>query len=193
MADYATVDQIRARLDITGTTYDAVLADLATAASRWVDRYCRLPADAFAVATDSTRYYSQDDIDRDGILHLRAPLAQVTQIVNGDGTTLTSSQYRLLPRNRIGPAWAVETIGGTTWSFSDLDSEIQVTGRWGYSVTPPNPVVEATAMLAAWMFKRYQGALQDRFPSPDLGEMIYSEAMPKQVRALLETYQWLTV
>ena len=44
-------------------------------------------------------------------------------------------------------------------------------------------------MLSGWLFKRYQAALQDAAFSPELGQLTYSEAMPKQVRALLDPFR----
>ena len=193
MADYASASQVKSRLDITGSDYDTVLGELVTAASRWVDRYCRLPEDAFAVDSDSTRYYDEGAVV-DDMLYLDAPLAQVTSVVNGDGTTLSSSSYWLWPRNRSGePAWGIRLKSTERWLFSDVDSEIAVTGRFGYSTTAPSAVVEATAALAAWLFKRYQAAMSDGTANFELGQLVYSDAMPKQVRAMLETFQRLTV
>ena len=48
-------------------------------------------------------------------------------------------------------------------------------------------------MLAGWMFKRYQAALQDNAASPELGQILYGEAMPKQVMALLSPFRNGTV
>ena len=52
------------------------------------------------------------------------------------------------------------------------------------SVAPPN-VMEAATMWSAYLVKRYQAALQDATANQDLGQLVYSEAIPKQVLALL--------
>ena len=185
MADYCTVTQVKTRLDISSAGYDSLLGELATAASRWVDRYCRLPVDGFAQATSATRYY-EDDAVIGSTLILDVPVISVSSIVNGNGATVAASSYRLLPRNEA-PYWRIRLLSGYSWLWT-TDGEIQVTGLWGYSTTAPEPVQEATAMLAAWMFKRYQSALQDATVNVDLGELTYSESIPKQVRALLQPY-----
>ena len=64
-----------------------------------------------------------------------------------------------------------------------------VTGVWGWSSAAPAPVKEAAIMLAGWMFKRYQAALQDNAASPDLGQLVYGEAIPRQVLALLAPFR----
>ena len=43
-------------------------------------------------------------------------------------------------------------------------------------------------MFAGWMFKRYQAALSDATVNFDLGELTYSQAVPKQVIALLDPF-----
>ena len=61
-----------------------------------------------------------------------------------------------------------------------------VTGAGAGRPPPPAPVREAAIMLTCWMFKRYQAAYrQDNAAVPELGQILYGEAMPKQVVALL--------
>jgi hypothetical protein len=50
-------------------------------------------------------------------------------------------------------------------------------------------VKEATVMLAAWLYKRYQAGLQDAANNVEIGQMMYSERMPKQVVALLAPFR----
>ena len=44
-------------------------------------------------------------------------------------------------------------------------------------------------MLAAWLYKRYQAGLQDAANNVEIGQMMYSERMPKQVVALLAPFR----
>ena len=185
MADYCSIERVKLRLDITSTSYDVLLNELIGSASRWVDRYCRLPEDGFAQGSTASRYYSEEDVSGQ-TLHLDMPLLTLSSITNGNGVAVTSGQYRLLPRNDA-PYWRVLLLTGYAWQWS-TDGEIEVAGVWGYSTAVPSPVQEATAMLAGWTFKRYQAALQDATVNVELGEISYSEAIPKQVRALLQPY-----
>lgn len=195
MADYCTVAQVKGagRLNITDTTYDTQLGELIAAASRWIDRYCAdgLP-NAFSVAADSTRYFERANIDG-GALYLDAPLLAVTTITNGDGTAVASG-YRLQPRN--GPYYTrIEMLStGPGWSVGSEES-VEVVGKWGIALTAalPAPIAEACAMLAGWMFKRWQMALADATANQDLGSVVYGESMPKQVIALLEPYRLLGI
>lgn len=189
MADYCTAAQVKTagRLNITGTSYDTELAALVTAASRWIDRSTWQLDNAFAASGTSSRYYRGDAVER-ARLWLDAPILTVSTLTNGDGATIDSGDYWLMPRNN-GYFWYIDlksTASG--WTFT-TDGEITVAGTWGFSTTVPDPIREATAMLAGWMFKRYQAALQDNAASPELGQLVYGEAIPKQVLALIAPYK----
>jgi hypothetical protein len=187
--DYCSLADVKAngRLDINSTTYDSEILSIIAAASRWIDRYKNIPEDGFAQNTDSTRYYDIAAI-REGRLCLDAPYVSITTLTNGDGLEITSSYYRLYPRNGTyyNQIRLLSTHSG--WQFSDDDSEVTVLGKVGYATSTPEPVREACAMLSSWIFKRYQGGLQDASANIDLGQLVYSEAIPKSVRALLEGY-----
>ena len=113
MTDYCTAAQVKDRLNVTGSTYDALLAEYATAVSRWIDQYCRLPVDGFAVAGDSTRYYQPYRIIG-GVLHLDMPCLSVTTLTNGNGNANQN--------DNVAPNGNVNVDDGDALSFSaDLD------------------------------------------------------------------------
>ena len=189
MPDYCTIGDVKmpGRLDIDVTTYDATLKSVIEACSRWIDRYCRVPDYAFAQTSTTTRYYGSRAV-RGACLHLDAPLVSISSLVNGDGAALTSGQYRTEPRN--GPWYSsITLLSSVAWSWS-LDGEIQVLGKWGMALITPEPVREACAMLTAWTFRRYMAGLQDATANTDLGTLVYSEGVPKQVATLLASYRW---
>jgi len=184
--DYCNFDDVKLRLNITGDDYNYQIADFVTTCSRWVDEYCRLPVDGFAVSNDSTRYFGHGDLSGFVALRLDVPLISVTTLTNGDGVILPPLAYRLEPRNE-NHYFSIRLLSGYSWSFA-TDGEISVLGKWGRSLVVPAPVKEATAMFAAWTLKRYQAALQDATANFDLGQITYSESVPKQIKALLTPY-----
>jgi len=188
MADYCTAANVKAagRLNISGAVYDTELAALVTAASRWIDRATWGLTDAFKATATATRYYGLSAVGGKS-LHLDAPVLSVSTLTNGDASVMGSGSYWLMPRNS-GYYWTIELKSGYAWSLA-VDGWIAVAGVWGYSATVPEPIVEATAMLAGWMFKRYQAALQDNGASPEMGQIVYGEAIPKQVMALIAPYK----
>jgi hypothetical protein len=186
MTAYCTPGDVRdaARLDIASTSMDAGITQLIAAVSQRLDQLHNLPAGGFAVAADTTRYYGYDAIHR-GRLHLDAPCLSVTTLTNGDTVIIPSNAYRLHPRNEPRKH-TIELVSsaGYAWGFYD-DGEIIVVGKFGYSLTVPDNVAEACAMWAGWLLKRYQSALQDATANQEMGQLVYSESIPKQVLALL--------
>ncbi len=191
MTDYCAASDVVNRLEITGSTYNTELAAIVTAASRAVDSYCRVPNNGFAQSADAVRYYGQADIATTELLFLDAPIVSITSVVNGDGATLDASSYTLLPRN---DAWynQIKLKSSFAWRFA-TDGEIAITGKWGKATSVPADVKEATIMLAAWMFKRYQVGMQDATASPDLGQVTFAKGIPEQVRTLLQPWRWIVI
>lgn len=183
---YCTVADVKdaARLDITTSTLDAGITQLIDVVSLRLDHMHNIPDGGFAVSADTTRYYGYDALHC-GRLHLDMPCLSVTSVTNGDGSAIPSNGYRLQPRNESRKHF-VELLSGWAWGFT-TDGEIIVVGKFGYSTSVPVHIAEACAMWAAWLLKRYQSALQDATANQELGQLIYSEAVPKQVLALLRS------
>ena len=187
MTAYCTANDIALALNIAGTQDDTWLGTLADSASAWVDAHCAVPSGGFAVATDSVRSFDVCAIV-DGVLQLDAPLVSLTSLTNGDGTAINKATVRLYPLNG-GHYWSIHMLStGPGWQWV-TDGLYTVTGIWGWSTTPPTPVKEATVMLAAWLYKRYQAGLQHAANNAEIGQMMYSERMPKQVVALLAPFR----
>lgn len=188
MADYCTSTQVKdaGRMNISVSTYDTALGLIVTAASRWIDQATWHIDNAFAASATTTRYFREEDLDGSTLV-LDAPLLSASTVTNGDTVVISASNYFLHPRN-AAYRWGIQLKSGYSWAF-DTDGEISVAGVWGFSTTVPDPIREATAMLAGWMFKRYQAALQDNSANNDLGQIVYGEAIPKQVMALIAPYK----
>lgn len=133
--DLARVKDTRTGLNITGTSSDALLLQMAEAASRSVDDYT---GRRFYVQV-ATRYY-----DGSGRSHLLLPpgddLLAVTSLKldeNGDRTyelTLTSSDYYLWPDNGL-PKLRIDLdqVNGQRFRFARQRRLIEITGSWGYA------------------------------------------------------------
>lgn len=182
---YCTAADVRAygRLNITANDDDTVLGSIINTVSLRIDQMHNLPEGGYSVSADSTRYYQYGDIHR-GRLHLDMTCLSVTSLTNGDGTTIPADGYRLHPRNQPRKVF-IELLDTYGWGFT-TDGEIVVVGKFGHSLTPPPNVVEASAMWAASILKRYQAALQDATVNVELGQLIYSAPIPSQVIALLQ-------
>jgi hypothetical protein len=186
MTQYCSIDNIKnsGRLNISGSTYDSDLISAAEAISRRIDEWYGLVANSFAQSISSTRYFDDDCVDGDS-LYLDHPIISIDSITDGQGNSVASANYRLHPRNAARYSEVRLLSTADSWAF-DTDGEIAVVGKWGYSASPPADIAEACAYWTAYLFKRWQAALQDATANQDLGQLVYVEQVPKQVRALLK-------
>jgi hypothetical protein len=78
-----------------------------------------------------------------------------------------------------------------SWTYDDAPEDaISIEGRWGYSVTPPADVVQATVRLVAWMYRqRDTGVDADRPAVNEQGVMVFPASMPRDVAEMLRPYR----
>lgn len=183
---YCTIAQIKTSLNIAGSQDDTLLTRIALSCSDWLDRHCNVPSSGFQPSS-STRYYSSASLDRDGDLVLDVPLLELTSLTDGAGISILIADAQLFPING-SRKWRVH-LKTADWQIASSEDRVAVTGKFGFSLTPSEAIVEAATMLSCWVFKRYQAALQDNAVSPELGTVIYGSAMPKQVVELLKPFR----
>jgi len=192
--NYCTVDDIKTkgRLDIESGDFDVDLDSMIAGLSRRIDRHYGVVDNAFCQTATATRYYEDDAVDWRTLV-LDMPIITVSSIVNGDGVTVPADDYRLFPRNG---RWYNEirlrenATAISAWGFI-TDGEIAVTGKWGFTLAVPDEIREATTYWAAWLLKRYHAALQDASANFDLGQVVYSEGIPKPVINMLPGYRMM--
>lgn len=171
---YADLDDLKTYLKISGTSDDLILDDALHAAQEAIEAYCNRRFEAVT----ATRYYTAADV-HGGRLWLDDDLLTVTTLLNGDGNTLTSSYYRLHPRNS-GPYHAIGLLNTAYWYF-DQDGEIAVTGTWGYTETPDYLIKEATLWLASYFYHLKDSQVFDVTATPELGQITIPKGMPQQL------------
>ncbi len=146
---YATIDDLKARLDIKSADQDTVLEQVIEAASRQIDGWC---GRAFASGND-VRHMTADSYD---LLILPEELHGVTSFAvdrDGDGiyeTTWLVSDLYLQPYP--GPFQVVRPRNGQ--AFPTHRNAVQIAGSWGFGADVPAPVREACLLQAARLFKR---------------------------------------
>jgi hypothetical protein len=174
---YITVAELQRELGVLDDPVDelameGVIADAQDIIERTTHR-------RFEVTADETRTVDYNEETVNGrTLTLPWDLCQITSITNGDGTSITPSQYVTTPRLRsvsgstvslpaVPDAWPWYEIvllhsSNVAWEYEiDREAAISITGRWGFSVTPPASVKRACARLAAWLYLQ-RDDLRDR-------------------------------
>lgn len=158
---YATLTQLKARLDITDTTDDARLTDALDSATREIEDWCERQFNDAGAASSRTYTPGSYDLLRLDDFSTTTGLI-VTTDTGGDGTyatTWATTDYQLEPlngvvRGRTGwPYNRIRAIGSYRFPCSGSGrTTVQVTARWGWAAVPA-PVVEACLILAAETFK----------------------------------------
>lgn len=189
---YVFLAELKAYLGITGIGDDALLEAAIAAAQATIDRYTDR---TFEASEDVTRHYCVGRDTHGRTLFLDRDLCQITSIVtdadaSGGGTELTTADYITRPRNDP-PYYEIVLRAGSdaSWTYSDDPEDgITVTGRWGWSVTPPADIVQACKRLAAYLYKQKDAQVFDVTAQVATGAVTIRHEMPGDVRALLEPY-----
>ncbi len=169
---YASLDDIKTYLGIalTDDSEDDIVTSLIEAAQSDIDSSCGRSFEA----SSSTLYYGPESVEGQ-YLKLDADLLTVTTLLNGDGAEIPADGFILWPRNAV-PATRILLKSSYLWSF-DTDGEISVAGTWGYTVTAPPLIVQATREYVHYLYyspdllkDRKQGAARaDMIPDHIVG------------------------
>jgi hypothetical protein len=144
-------------------------------------------------ANNHTHYYTEDDIDGD-TLYLDSDLVSVTTLTNGDGTTIASSNYFLLPMNASvtgqngydGSFWAIKLKSTIDWQ-TPTDGRISVNGRWGFMQGAPVDVIRAAIRIAYWYWTKRNQTGATEIAGAELTQQ--SDSYPTDVRIVFNRYK----
>lgn len=92
-------------------------------------------------------------------LNLGADLYELTSITNGDGVAISTSNVVTLPINHP-PPWnfiQIKRDANVAWTGTNQGS-IVVTGKWGYSETPPDDIRQAALIMCKHYYEQRPGA-----------------------------------
>ena len=215
---YATVAELKARINKTGSGDDTVLEALLEAATLAIDRYCNRLDGFVADSTASARTY----VGSGGVVQRIDECVEVTKVEVKDSVTDTdyvewsSSDYILAsgdPRrpefNRlpytlliIDPNGDYDYFTGGEYTgrggFKPLVAQVRgvptvrVTAKWGFATSVPYDIKELCIMQAARWYKELEGSMAGRLTSVEIGEMDTSSLMGK-VKAVLDAGRYKRV
>ena len=189
---YTTTAAVKTYLGITNSDDDTLIGLLVTAAERIIETYTQRD---FEVGADSTRYFTPGCDTHDSALSLDEDLAQApTTITNGDGIVVTAAQYVLVPRNRAPyHQITLKSSTGLFWTYqNDPEDAVSILGRWGWSVTPPDDIVQAAKRTAGWLYRQRDSQVFDGTAFSELGVIRIKQQLPGDVVQLLEPYRRLS-
>lgn len=167
---YADKEDLKGHLSITGVGADAELTRAITAACRNVDRYC----DRQFGQVDSVEqriYVAEWDRSIGAYVTVIDDLENTAGlIVEADGNTIASADYRLEPRNadKINrPFETIVTRTATSPTLGGGEYTLEMTALWGWNAIPTE-VEQASLLEGAKLFVR-RDAPFGIAGSPDLG------------------------
>ena len=186
---YATLVQLREYLKISANIDDILLQRQLDHATAIIER---MTHKAFAVSADTVKLFDAVRDVHGMLLTFDGDYAAaITSVINGDGETIPASGYVTEPRHEP-PYYGVKLkLGGPyVWEFNDTPEEaISVTGRWGWSVTPPDDIVHACTRLAAWMYRQKDtSGDSDRVLISRDGTVVLPMKLPADIHDLLSPY-----
>jgi len=186
---YITTALLKEYLGPLGTDDDTLLDRLCLAAQAMVDQ---ITQKVFEVSADTTRYFNPEFADC-GMLMLDDWLLSVTTLTNGDGEVLTTADYQLLMPN-CPPYFAVriKSTSSKFWTYTTSpENAISILGKWGYSLTPPANIVQATLRIAGWLYRQKDAQIFDQTAFTEIGAIRMKASIPMDVIQMLEPYKSL--
>lgn len=129
LAEYKAFVTARGQSVSTDANDDVVIDNLLEQASRYLDS----KTSRWFYPRIDTRYYSIPDSNR---LDLDTDLLEVITFLNGDDTSIASTEYNALPRN-YSPKYALEltditSVGWESDSSGGVEYVLDLTGIWGF-------------------------------------------------------------
>lgn len=185
---YATLTDLRDYLSSSsslGTAQDGLLTDCLLRAEGGINDYTRRD---FA-GTAGTVYYSRWTGEiRSNALYLDRDLHTLTGLVNGDGASIAIGSVWVEPRND-GPPYRILRLKSSYVYTFNTDSEITVSGTFGFSTVAPDAIRQSTVRWAAHLFRQKDVGPTDMAGFPEGGQVSLPKGMPDDVRWLLSPYR----
>ena len=189
---YTSSGQVKSYLDISGTGDDTLIDTLIESAQKTIDSYT---GRTFESSTDATRYFTVGVDTEDDMLYLDEDLAEITTIkTDADATspvTLATTEYITHPRNRT-PYHAIQLLSSSsnTWTYTDdPQTGIEVTGKWAWSTSAPDDIVQACIRLTAYFYRQKDAGVFDTTAIPDAGVIQIPQGIPRDVQLILNPYR----
>lgn len=199
MADYVTAAEIKAAMPdvFSGSTHDALLATLATRASRLIDGLMGWGEDGFdAPATATDRYYAGSGLDYlyiDPCVEVPAVAVKVNETASSytawtaDTDFIAAAGSQARPQFNAGYYTLLLVLPGVAKTFTESSraKTVKVTGKWGRTASPPEIIKQAVIVQVGRWFKRGQSAFQDTAGMPDLGTLQYTKDLDPDIKRIL--------
>lgn len=175
---YCDEADVTARADLR--TPRADLQGLIRAATARIERYCGRVFHAVPATGQTTRHFLGSGAT---VLSIDDLLSWATVTV--DGASVSLSALRQMPFGSTPTTW-VEYKSGATWAAG---ADVAISGVWGFADEVPWDVHEACVVLCVRALEQAKAGYQDASAIPEVGQLVYRLAMPREVAQLLGMYR----
>lgn len=176
------------RIETPHSVDDGVIEQMVEHASRVIDR---LSGRTFYSRTE-THYYDVPHgrslfIDDDDLL-------TISTLTNGDGTIITSADYKIYPRNTT-PKWEIRLNESSSivWSpdaNGNTEGVITVAGGWGFASVAPGDIVDACLDIVVSAYHRRAGEnISGQATITAAGVVITPQDIPSKAAAIIKAYR----
>lgn len=188
---YASLTEFKnwARITSSSSDDDLMIELLIESASRYIDTEAQR---VFYQSASDVHYF--DMPTGNAPLFLDADFTSISGITNGDGSTLSSSDYVTLPANAV-PKYAVRLVptSGAVWKTANGNPFqcIQVKGTTGESC--PTDIKEACLMIAKNAYNRRSGQNQTSITTVTAGGLVITpEDVPAKALQMIYNHRRVT-
>lgn len=202
---YATPDEIKAELEITGTTYDARFLALAERATKFINTLCQRKDGFVADANASARTYDGSGLEYQWIDEcISVSTVEVkdaeTEADTAYDTWTADTDWRAAQGTPSRPDWnrtpytflIIDPNSGESY-FTEGMRTVRVTARWGYAATVPDEIKQACIIQAGRWWKRGQSGYADTAGGPEWGELRFARKLDPDVEAILKDGGWCSL
>lgn len=189
MSRYITLEDLRDRMGFVGTQaqdQDGLMQMCVDDAEDFIDAHTRRNF-AGTAGTYYANRFAQDKVVGQA-LYLTRDLHTLTALQNGDSTTIPLGSVWLEPQNDGPPYRILRLKSSYAWVWN-TDSNVIVSGTFGYGTAAPPAIKEAAVQLAQYYYR-----LKDTGPGgvtgfQDGGEVTYPPGMPDTIRIIIEKFR----
>ncbi|RIK37904.1 MAG: hypothetical protein DCC57_21275 [Chloroflexi bacterium] len=183
---YCTLNEFKQYQAVEGDGDDALIEQLIASATAVINR---ATGTRFGVADTATHVLNVEESVNERVLWLDSWCAEVTQVLNGDGTEVASDQYVTDPRN-AAPYFRL--VLGRSVNTAWVGDDISVTGCWGWSKTVPDDIKHACLRLAAYLYRQKDNSGDlDRAVAIAGNATLLPARLPRDIEDILRPYRWL--
>jgi Phage gp6-like head-tail connector protein len=182
---YATLNELKRYLQISGTIDDALLQECLDRAEGVIDAHTRR---AF-VGTAGTRFFNRYESDRvrSNTFYLQEDLHTLTQLILGDGQNVPIGSVWLQPRE--GPPYRGVQLKSQYVYTWNTDQDMVMVGTWGVGTVAPPDIQHATIRQAMYEYRSKDVGPTDVIGNDTLGQQQAARGMPKDVYDILQKYR----